>query len=112
MIINFLPVILGVVVPAIPTFIFLRKKKMPPGLFWAISMATVTFVSIATYPLFTINCTPTICDDEVVWFIPTALVILGFLAGAVICRLTGRPHSVINLFIRVIFDLLSPTETI
>ena len=96
MAIDLLPVVLGVVVPVIPSFIFLRKKKMSPGLFWIISTATVMSVSIVTDLLLTRNCTPTTCDDEVVWFIPTALVSLGFLVGAVIYKLIGRSCSRIS----------------
>ncbi len=47
-------------------------------------------MSIVIYPIIMRNCTPTTCDDESAWFIPTTLVSLGFLVGAVTYKLVGK----------------------
>lgn len=95
LIIDLLPVVLGIFVPAVFSFIFLRKTKTPPGFFWVISTITMTLISLALYPLVMRNCTPTTCDDDVVWFVPIVFISLGFLIGAISYKLadTSIPRN-------------------
>ncbi|WP_227738671.1 hypothetical protein [Thermococcus eurythermalis] len=90
---EFLQVSIIIAVPALASFLFLRKVKVDPGAFWVASTITVVLASIVTYAILTRNCTPTTCDDGVVWFFLTALVILGFLIGALLHKLTEKLGS-------------------
>ena len=90
---EFLQIGLIIMVPALASFLFLRKVKVDPGAFWVASTITTVLASSIIYALFTMNCTPTTCDDGVVWFFVTALVLLGFLIGALLYKLTERPGS-------------------
>ena len=90
---EFLQIGLIIMVPALASFLFLRKVKVDPGAFWVASTITTVLASSIIYALLTMNCTPTTCDDGVVWFFVTALVLLGFLIGALLYKLTERPGS-------------------
>jgi len=90
---EFLQVGIIIAVPALASFLFLRKVKVDPGAFWVASTITVVLASIVTYAILTRNCTPTTCDDGVVWFFLTALVILGFLIGVLLYKLTEKLGS-------------------
>jgi len=90
---EFLQIGLIIMVPALASFLFLRKVKVDPGPFWVTSTITTVLASSIIYALLTMNCTPTTCDDGVVWFFLTALVILGFLIGALLHKLTEKLDS-------------------
>jgi len=90
---EFLQIGLIIMVPALASFLFLRKVKVDPGAFWVASTITTVLASSIIYALLTMNCTPTTCDDGVVWFFVTALVIPGFLIGALLYKLTEKLGS-------------------
>ena len=90
---EFLQVGIIIAVPALASFLFLRKTREPPAEFGLTSVMTVMVASVILYLILTRNCTPTTCDDGVVWFFLSGVVILGLLLGALIYRLTGKPGS-------------------
>ncbi|GAB6135738.1 hypothetical protein [Thermococcus prieurii] len=94
LLLDLLPVVIGLFVPAIASFLFLQKTKVPLGFFWMSSAITVILASLITYTIITRNCTPTACDDnDAILAFMAALVILGFLLGVFLYRLTGKPGS-------------------
>ena len=80
--------------PAILSLQFLRKTQAPPGEFWFASTVTVLLASFILAIVLTRNCTPsTRGDNAVILFFLAAFVILGFLIGAFLHKLTEKPGS-------------------
>ena len=92
LLLDLLPVVIGLLMPAVASFLFLRKTSAQPGLFLISSTATVMFASLITYSIITRNCAPR-CDDDVVWFFLSGLVVLGFMIGALLYLLARRLSS-------------------
>ena len=91
---DLLVVLLGILLPAAASFVFLRKTQAPLGEFWFASTVTVLLASFILAIILTRNCTPsTRNDNAVILFFLTALVIPGFLIGALLHKLTERPGS-------------------
>ena len=88
--IDILPVVLMIAVPAVVSFVFLIKVHMSGINFVLISIVTTLLASNAWYMIATRDCTPTTCEEGVVWFFITGLFILGFLLGAIIYALKNR----------------------
>ena len=91
---EFLQIGLIIMVPALASFLFLRKVKVDPGAFWVASTITTVLASSIIYALLTMNCTPTTCyENAIIWFFLTLLVLLGFLIGALLYKLTEKLGS-------------------
>lgn len=86
LIVDVLPLVLGLF-PAVLSFLFLRRTKTHPGLFVGVSTLTVAVASLVTYLILTRDCTPTACDDGIVWFLLSGIVILGLLMGVAFYKL-------------------------
>jgi len=92
LLLDLLPIAIGLSMPAVASPLFLRKTSAQPGLFLVTSTATVTLASLITYSIITRNCAPR-CDDDVVWFFLAGLVIVGFVTGTVLYQLAGKLSS-------------------
>ncbi len=91
---DLLPVVIGVFVPAVASFLFLRKVKVDPGAFWMASTITTVLASSIIYALLTMNCTPTTCyENAIIWFFLTLLVLLGFSVGVLLYKLVEKLGS-------------------
>ena len=82
-----------IAVPALASFLFLRRTREPPAEFGLTSVSTVMLVSVVLYLVLTRNCTPTTCDDWVVWFFVSGIILLGLLLGALLYRLSMKSGS-------------------
>ncbi|EEB74259.1 hypothetical protein [Thermococcus sp. AM4] len=82
-----------IAVPALASFLFLRRTREPPAEFGLTSVLTVMLVSVVLYLVLTRNCTPTTCDDGVVWFFVSGIILLGLLLGALLYRLSMKSGS-------------------
>ncbi|WP_099210187.1 hypothetical protein [Thermococcus henrietii] len=92
LLLDLLPVVIGLSMPAAASLLFLRKTNAQSGLFLVTSTTTVTLASLITYSIITRNCAPR-CDDDVVWFFLAGLVIVGFVTGTVLYQLAGKLSS-------------------
>ena len=82
-----------IALPAIASFLFLRRTRESPAEFGLTSVLAIMLASVVLYLILTRNCTPTTCDDGAVWFFLSGIVILGLLLGALIYWLSMKSGS-------------------
>ena len=87
LILNFLPLAVGLLFPAVLSLFFLGRTRIPRGLFVGVSALTIVGASLISYFFVTRNCTPTTCDDGGLWFLLSGIVILGLMIGVTLHKL-------------------------